>query len=225
MPVGHKDPCPCGSGKKYKHCHLKKDLEKRQHGGWILLGTVVVLGVAAIYFAAGGGLPWGGDQARTSAGSSPPSTTGALPTTGPTAITDTTAAAGTPETAAATSGASQDQSPLPGGATPQPWQYDATRNRFWHPEHGHWHDGPPPEPSQRAVTTAAPGSVASQDQSPLPGGTTPQPWQYDAPRDRFWQPDHGHWHVGRPPATATGTTGTTTTAPATAIPQPAEAKP
>ena len=24
--VGRNDPCPCGSGKKYKHCHLKKDL-------------------------------------------------------------------------------------------------------------------------------------------------------------------------------------------------------
>ena len=23
--VGRNDPCPCGSGKKYKHCHLKKD--------------------------------------------------------------------------------------------------------------------------------------------------------------------------------------------------------
>jgi uncharacterized protein YecA (UPF0149 family) len=24
--VGRNDPCPCGSGKKYKHCHFKKDL-------------------------------------------------------------------------------------------------------------------------------------------------------------------------------------------------------
>ncbi|MCF8460464.1 MAG: SEC-C domain-containing protein [Flavobacteriales bacterium] len=22
--TGRNDPCPCGSGKKYKHCHLRK---------------------------------------------------------------------------------------------------------------------------------------------------------------------------------------------------------
>ena len=281
MPVGHKDPCPCGSGKKYKHCHMKKDLEKHQHGGWILVGTVVVLGVAVIYFANSGGLPWGGDRARTPASSSLPLTTGASPMTGTIPGTDTTSAPGTPGTAAATSAASQDQSPLPGGATPQPWQYDAPRNRFWYPDHGHWHDGPPPDPSQRVTTTTTPaGSAASRDQSPLPGGAPPQPWQYDAPRNRFWYPDHGHWHdgappdpsqratataaqtttpavdqsplsdgitptpnyydgaknrhwvaahshwhSGRPPAAATGTTGTTTTAPATPTPQPTPAQP
>lgn len=27
MKVGRNDPCPCGSGKKYKQCHMKEDLE------------------------------------------------------------------------------------------------------------------------------------------------------------------------------------------------------
>jgi preprotein translocase subunit SecA len=26
--VGRNDPCPCGSGKKYKHCHLRQDLSQ-----------------------------------------------------------------------------------------------------------------------------------------------------------------------------------------------------
>lgn len=30
---------------------------------------------------------------------------------------------------------------------PQPWEYDLVLNRHWDPQHGHWHDGPPP--SQR----------------------------------------------------------------------------
>jgi len=30
MKVGRNDPCPCGSGRKYKHCCYDKDLEKRQ---------------------------------------------------------------------------------------------------------------------------------------------------------------------------------------------------
>lgn len=33
--VGRNDPCPCGSGKKYKHCHLRQDraAERRAGGG------------------------------------------------------------------------------------------------------------------------------------------------------------------------------------------------
>ena len=30
MKVGRNDPCPCGSGRKYKHCCYDKDLEERQ---------------------------------------------------------------------------------------------------------------------------------------------------------------------------------------------------
>ena len=26
--VGRNDPCPCGSGKKYKHCCLPKEIER-----------------------------------------------------------------------------------------------------------------------------------------------------------------------------------------------------
>jgi len=29
-PVGRNDPCPCGSGKKYKHCHMRADREAAQ---------------------------------------------------------------------------------------------------------------------------------------------------------------------------------------------------
>lgn len=28
--VGRNDPCPCGSGKKYKKCHMGKDLEEEE---------------------------------------------------------------------------------------------------------------------------------------------------------------------------------------------------
>ena len=31
--VGRNDPCPCGSGKKYKHCHMKQDLTASQPSG------------------------------------------------------------------------------------------------------------------------------------------------------------------------------------------------
>jgi len=28
--VGRNDPCPCGSGRKYKHCCMRKDLAQAQ---------------------------------------------------------------------------------------------------------------------------------------------------------------------------------------------------
>lgn len=30
--VGRNDPCPCGSGKKYKHCHLRQDMAAQTTG-------------------------------------------------------------------------------------------------------------------------------------------------------------------------------------------------
>ncbi|MCA1810320.1 MAG: thioredoxin family protein [Lentisphaerae bacterium] len=29
---------------------------------------------------------------------------------------------------------------------------------------------------------------------------TPVPYEYDAANDRYWDPGHGHWHQGKPPA-------------------------
>ncbi len=28
---------------------------------------------------------------------------------------------------------------------PEPWEYDVVHDRYWHPGHGHWHQGRPPE--------------------------------------------------------------------------------
>lgn len=36
-----------------------------------------------------------------------------------------------------------------GPSQPEPWGYDWNQDRHWNPEHGHWHDGRPPPPSQR----------------------------------------------------------------------------
>ncbi|MBI4589085.1 MAG: thioredoxin domain-containing protein [Candidatus Rokubacteria bacterium] len=34
------------------------------------------------------------------------------------------------------------------GKKPDPWEYDPKSNRHWNPDHGHWHDGPPPAGSR-----------------------------------------------------------------------------
>jgi peptidyl-prolyl cis-trans isomerase A (cyclophilin A) len=44
-----------------------------------------------------------------------------------------------------------------------------------------------------------PPSTASTDRTADRPGT-PEPWEYDPVKNRYWNPDHGHWHSGRPPA-------------------------
>ncbi len=78
---------------------------------------------------------------------------------------------------------------------PQPWQYDAATDRHYHPDHAHWHSGPPPADPTAAVSSTPGGQVPAPPNIP-----NPQPWQYDAATDRHYHPDHGHWHSGSPPA-------------------------
>jgi hypothetical protein len=70
--VGRNDPCPCGSGKKYKRCHLEEDLAKRVTRGvdgeilnvqgpnntvmWAIAGLITIAGVV---LAAMGHIDWG----------------------------------------------------------------------------------------------------------------------------------------------------------------------
>lgn len=46
-------------------------------------------------------------------------------------------------------GAAPGRTPVRGAVEPVPYEYDAERNRYWHPGHGHWHDGRPPAQDQR----------------------------------------------------------------------------
>lgn len=56
--VGRNDPCPCGSGRKHKHCCGAKVERRSQLGTYALLALVVaIVGVIAYSFngADGGG--------------------------------------------------------------------------------------------------------------------------------------------------------------------------
>ena len=52
--VGRNDPCPCGSGKKYKNCHQNENEASGGKdkalliGGWILLFAII--GAIGYYF-------------------------------------------------------------------------------------------------------------------------------------------------------------------------------
>jgi len=75
------------------------------------------------------------------------------------------------------------------GATPAPWFYDAAFDRHWHPEHAHWHSGPPPLLAGLPVN-AGPGMSPTE---------IPAPWHHDVANNRHWHPGHAHWHEGPPP--------------------------
>ena len=103
-----------------------------------------------------------------------------------------------------------------------PWEYDEANDRHWHAEHGHWHDGPPPQGAVPSPTDGlpagrlpmddglaggsrfgpiqtGPNSGAPQPQGLPPGVPTPEPWYYDRGNNRHWHAEHGHWHDGPPP--------------------------
>jgi hypothetical protein len=171
--VGRNDPCPCGSGLKYKHCCAGKLRLSVRGGRWVLgaLGLVVAAGIA-----------WGVMRSRPRpVASAPPS---------PVATSPVPSGSGAPAT-----------NPGPAGVAAQPWSYDAATNRHFDPNHGHWHDGPPPPPEARGAASAMPppGAVTPGVGAPA-AGPTPAPWTYDAANNQHWNPDHGHWHPGPPPA-------------------------
>lgn len=66
--INRNDPCHCGSGKKYKSCHMEKDNAKTGSKiGMIVLAVAIVLGI----WLAGAAI-FGGDGASRNC---PPGTT------------------------------------------------------------------------------------------------------------------------------------------------------
>ncbi len=181
--VGRNDPCPCGSGLKYKQCCEGKAIPKmRGRNGWIV-GAVAVAVVALI--------AWGviRSQSRPVVNRGlgmPPAGTGT--TAGSTPLTTSA-----PTPGAVTPSASV---PAPPGVAAEPWAYDAATNRHFDPSHGHWHNGPPPPPQSRGAANAMPAPATT------PSGPAPAAWTYDQAKNQHWDPAHQHWHQGPPPAGA-----------------------
>ncbi|HEX7079650.1 MAG TPA: SEC-C metal-binding domain-containing protein [Gammaproteobacteria bacterium] len=43
MSVGRNDPCPCGSGRKYKRCCALRTPHRVSFGGWAVLAAVALM--------------------------------------------------------------------------------------------------------------------------------------------------------------------------------------
>ena len=204
--------CSCGSGKKFKRCcEGKRTIVSSgwawKTGGLLAVAALVIVPLAVINANAG-------KSADESAGTSSPAAPSAFSQTPaaweydsvtdrhwnpqqghwhqvppPPQTIDFFSSQSQPAATGAGTGAS--------GTTPAAWQYDPQTNRHWNPQHGHWHQGPPPPQTI--------DFFSSQSQPAAPGagtgasGTTPAAWQYNPQTDRHWNPQHGHWHNGRPP--------------------------
>jgi predicted nucleic acid-binding Zn ribbon protein len=177
MAVRHKDPCPCGSGKRYKHCCLEKDRKRNRNSYWGAFGIVAALALIALVVGARERSA-ARTAARPAAQLPPASASRPVPVTLPQASATATVAGGSgPVTVTSTPGGttpvhSDNQSPLPGGVAPKPWQYDAANNRHFDPTHNHWHDGPPPASAVTATTVKTVTSKPAAKPAPsTPPGT------------------------------------------------------
>jgi hypothetical protein len=240
MSTHHKEPCPCGSGKRYKHCHMAKDEARRRN---VFLGVIAAIVVVA---AAGLFAPkWLAQQAAeraakaaiataradSAAGRTNPIAAGAgdVPVSQAfgvrTPLGTTSAPVPDPNALSLKPPNSGELAP---GEHPAPWEYDVALNRHYDPRpgHMHWHTGPPPaDPTAlsalpQVTTTGSNGAVVTttspMSSTPLLPNEHPKPWEYDAKKDRHYDPrlGHEHWHSGPPPppANRTGTLGPRATA-------------
>ena len=223
MTTHHKDACRCGSGKRYKHCHLAADQAKARRGWMTAFGALgaLVVGIAAWggiahwregRAQAGGGrdslrLPAGGPVAGGGgdvSGSNPPAPSGAFGSLVPGQDAHAPIGAGAGSSLPSRAASSNELQP---GEHPTPWQYDVARNRHFDPRpgHQHWHNGPPPSDTTGAisaptVTVGGANTKVTTSIVPAPGsmnlkpGENPAPWEYDKAKDRHFNPNPGHRH-------------------------------
>ena len=177
--INRNDPCPCGSGKKYKNCHENK-ANKKSSKVPLILGIIIIVAIGFLVLKpnqslkSSGGKPgqvWSEEHGHWhDAPARPAATT-------PPAATSTPSSSTSPATSPATSAApSQEKPTRPPGPAPE--------GKVWSEEHGHWHD-------------VAPNSTTpAQVKSTRPPGP--------APEGKVWSEEHGHWH-NAPAAKPSGT--------------------
>ncbi len=191
MSVHHKDDCPCGSGKRYKHCHLASDEARRKK---TTVAVSAVVGLLVVGVAAFGAMnQWKASHPSTPAATLPdsgavaarvaggdvsgvpaPATPGAFGIVQPGA----TGRPPIPQTTGTSIPVRSSSAALAPGENPTPWEYDVQRNRHYDPREGHqhWHNGPPPADTTQAVVVAprqikldASGNVISESASRVAG--------------------------------------------------------
>ncbi len=195
MKTGRNDPCPCGSGKKFKNCHAEKNPEKiaSDRIGWIVV-AVVAVGAISLFATL---------RPDSKPKSSPGSTQAPLTAPAPAPAVATEPPSGEPPPGkvwstehghwhdaadpsqvqfSTSTPAQASPAGLPPGATPgaQP-PGPAPEGKVWSTEHGHWHDAP-------GATPADPVVPAELQPYMQPPGVP------ETPEGMVWSEEHKHWH-------------------------------
>jgi len=131
MAPGRNDPCPCGSGKKYKNCHAKKSGSLTSNRPLLAIVALVIVG--------------GGIWLVTALRSGPP---GEAP---PGKVWSAEHGHWHDATQSALPQTTRQPTPQPAGAVPE--------GKVWSAEHGHWHDEPGAIPSPTQTTPQPDGEV------------------------------------------------------------------
>ena len=163
-PVGRNDPCPCGSGAKYKHCCADKPdtTTTVSYFGLVSILVAAVIGGAVLVYAVAQDDPDGRvwsvshghfhEVGEGEPGSAPP---GPAPAG---KVWSTEHGHWHDIGDSGDAGAS-----APPGAAPA--------GKVWSTEHGHWHDA---------------DDVGGDSRASAPPGP--------APPGKVWSDEHGHWH-------------------------------
>ena len=205
MSTALKDPCPCGSGKRYKHCHLPLDQARRRNGLLLALSAVVLIAAGVLF-----GPRWMARLEAARARSAQEAARAAADSAARAEVQAAPGAAGVVGTPAATGAAaigvvnpngvagpplrdpnSLTLTPPNSGAVapgehPKDWEYDIAHNRYYDPRpgHMHWHSGAPPAnpdapmPVPQVVVTTPDGSpvqVTNSQVQVIPVGSKAPP--------------------------------------------------
>ena len=145
--TGRNEPCPCGSGSKYKRCCALKEAETASRSGAVVLLALLVLVGGGVVFAAV--MVIKGQDERPEA---PDRTTEGV-----------RRSPSIPVNSAA----------LPGQPTPQP-PGPVPAGKVWSPEHGNWHDAGVPGGHVQTPTSSPsmppPSQLTPQPPGPVPAG-------------------------------------------------------
>ncbi len=159
------EPCPCGSGKKYKNCHENKEAKKTSKVP-VILGIIIIVAIGFLVLKPNQNLPSSGGKPGQ-VWSEEHGHWHDAPATATTPARAASPAAST--TQGASTSPSQGNSTRPPGPAPE--------GKVWSEEHGHWHDVAP---------TPGTSTTPAQVKSTRPPGP--------APEGKVWSEEHGHWH-------------------------------
>lgn len=156
--INRNDPCPCGSGKKYKNCHENKETKNTSKIP-IIMGVVVIIAIGIFILKpnqnlkSGGGKPgqvWSEEHGHwhdAPSGKAPMPTTPVEKETPPNEPKPGQVWSeehghwhDAPSGPAATTTPAQVKSTQPPGPVPE--------GKVWSEEHGHWHNAPATDQSQ-----------------------------------------------------------------------------